>query len=272
MPFLSVRLPVRKGKPLPHPGFCPGARHRVRIFSAADTRAVHLFLCLLLLGLARYSASAQTVQPVIVEYQGKASGKFELVNRTLTPMAVVLEPRSFSIDPSGNGVFRPLDPGIHLELSAMSMRLEPGQSYYVFYKARADKLPAWFTIYAVFSSLHPSPGLDVRILLPHTVYLYQKQRLNREDIQLSQARYSAATKKIVCDLQNISPDLGRVQQIRVTGGHGSATAAGFPMLPGDSRHVEVSWDGAEPPRELQVEFKHFTLEQSLEPSPAPGDR
>jgi hypothetical protein len=212
------------------------------------------------------------VEPVIVEYQGKASGKFALVNRTLTPMAVVLEPRSFSISPSGNGVFRPLDPGIHLELSAMSMRLEPGQTYYVFYKARADRLPAWFTIYAVFSSLHPSPGLDVRILLPHTVYLYQKQRLNRQDIQLTQATYSAATKKIVCDLQNISPDLGRVQQIRVTGGHGSATAAGFPMLPGDSRHVEVTWDGAEPPRELQVEFKHFTLEQSLEPSPAPGDK
>jgi hypothetical protein len=272
LPFLNIRLPVLRRKPLPYLSLRADLRQRGRIPSAAGTRAVRLLCCLFLVGLAGYRASAQTVEPVIVEYQGKASGKFALVNRTLTPMAVVLEPRSFSITPSGNGVFRALDPGIHLELSAMSVRLEPGQTYYVFYKARADKLPAWFTIYAVFSSLHPSPGLDIRILLPHTVYLYQKQRLDRHDIQLTQATYSAATKKIVCDLQNVSSDLGRVQQIRVTGGHGSTTAAGFPLLPGDSRHVEVTWDGVEPPRELQVEFKHFTLEQSLEPPPAPGDK
>ena len=209
------------------------------------------------------AALAQTVQPVIVEYQGKASGKFELSNHTLTPMAVVLEPKSFSITPDGNGVYRALDPNIHLELSAMSFRLDPGQTYYVFYKARADKLPAWFTVYAVFSSLHHSTGIDVRVLLPHTVYLYQKQRLTKGDIAVSHATYSGQAKEVSCDLQNTSPDLGRVQQIRVIGGHVSDTGAGFPMLPGDSRHVELKWDGAEPPQKLEVEFKHFTLQQTL---------
>jgi hypothetical protein len=72
---------------------------------------------------------AQTVQPVISEYQLKADGKFALTNGTLAPMVVVLEPKSFSITPDGQGVFRPLDRAIHVELSAMSARLEPGQTY-----------------------------------------------------------------------------------------------------------------------------------------------
>jgi hypothetical protein len=228
-------------------------------------RILLLLRCLSIFGLLLLggAATAQTVQPVIVEYQGKASGKFELSNHTLTPMAVVLEPKSFSITPDGNGVYRELDPDIHLELSAMSFRLDPGQTYYVFYKARADKLPAWFTVYAVFSSLKHDTGIDVRVLLPHTVYLYQKQRLDKEDIALSRAVYSGQAKEVTCDLHNTSPDLGRVQQIRVIGGHTSATAAGFPMLPGDSRHVELKWEGATPPQKLEVEFQHFTLQQTL---------
>jgi hypothetical protein len=100
------------------------------------------------------------------EYQLKADGKFALTNGTLTPMIVVLEPKSFSITPDGQGVFRSLDRAIHVELSAMSARLEPGQTYYVFYKAHADQLPAWFTVYSTFSSLQHHPGLDVRIMLP----------------------------------------------------------------------------------------------------------
>ncbi len=84
------------------------------------------------------SLTAQTVQPVIVEYKGKADGKLAVTNNTLQAMVVVLEPKSFSITTEGKGIFRTLDPGIHLELSAMSFRLQPKQTYYVFYKATAD--------------------------------------------------------------------------------------------------------------------------------------
>jgi len=208
-------------------------------------------------------ALAQTVQPVIVEYKVKASGKFALTNNTLTPMAVVLEPKSFSITPDGNGVYRPLDPDIHVQLSAMSFRLEPKQTYYVFYKAMADKLPAWFTVYSVFSTLRHSSGLDVRILLPHTVYIYPKKPLQENEVHVSQAAYLVTSKRIVCDLQNGGADLGRVQEVRATSGHESATAAGFPLLPGSLRHVEVSWNGKEPPQMLLIRFEHFTLKQPL---------
>lgn len=215
-----------------------------------------LYLALLICG---SSALAQTVSPVIVEYKVKAEGRFALTNNTLTPMAVVLEPRSFSITPDGNGVYRPLDPEIHLELSSMSFRIDPGQTYYVFYRAKADKLPAWFTIYSTFSSVQHSSGLDVRILLPHTVYIYPKKQQTKNVVEVKQATYIAMSSKIVCDLENNTSDLERVQELRVAAGNKSAIAAGFPLLPGARRHVEVAWKESEPPRTIELKLEHSTL-------------
>lgn len=208
-------------------------------------------------------AIAQTVQPVISEYGGKADGMFTLTNGTLTPMVVVMEPESFSITPDGQGVFRPLDRSIHVELSAMSARLEPGQTYYVFYKAHADQLPAWFTVYSTFSSTQHEPGMDVRIMLPHTVYLYQKKPLNKEEINIASATWDAGTKKIVCDVENRGLSLVRVQEVRITGPHVSESTAGFPLLPLGRRHLELTWDEKQPPDTLQFRFQHFTLKQPL---------
>ena len=206
---------------------------------------------------------AQTVQPVISEYGAKADGMFALTNGTLTPMVVVLEPRSFSITPDGQGVFRPLDRDIHVELSAMSARLEPGQTYYVFYKAHADQLPAWFTVYSTFSSLQHEPGMDVRIMLPHTVYLYQKKPLAKEEINITSTTWDAAAKKIICDVENRGFGLVRVQEVRITGPHASESSAGFPLLPAGRRHLELSWDEKQAPEMLQLRFEHFTLKQPL---------
>jgi hypothetical protein len=208
-------------------------------------------------------AIAQTVEPVISEYGVNADGKFALTNGTLTPLVVVLEPKSFSITPDGQGVFRPLDHDIHVDLSAMSARLEPGQTYYVFYKAYADRLPAWFTVYSTFSSLQHGPSMDVRIMLPHTVYLYQKKRLAKEEINIASATWEPGAKKIVCDVENRGFSLVRVQEVSITGPHTSESTAGFPLLPAGRRHLELSWDEKQPPETLQLRFERFTLKQSL---------
>ena len=208
---------------------------------------------------------AQTVQPVISEYQLKADGKFALTNGTLTPMVVVLEPKSFSITPDGQGIFRSLDQHIHVELSAMSARLEPGQTYYIFYKAHADQLPAWFTVYSTFSSVQHHPGLDVRIMLPHTVYLYQKHPLNKEEINVPIATWQAAAKTIVCDVENHGTSLTRVQEVRLSGPHASESSGGFPLLPLGRRRLELSWDEKQPPDTLQLRFEHFTLKVPIVP-------
>ncbi len=216
---------------------------------------------LLLLG---YCCHGQTVSPVIVEYKGKAEGKIALTNNTLAPAAVVLEPRSFSVAADGNGVYRPLDPGIHVELSSMSFRIDPGQTYYVFYKAKADKLPAWFTIYSTFSAVKHTSGLDVRILLPHTVYIYPKKPQSKEDVvDVKQAAYFSKAGKIVCDFANSGPDLERVEEMRISSASKTITAAGFPLLPGGKRHLEVDWKETEPPHMVVLHMDRSTLKLPL---------
>src|SRR5258708_35815352 len=98
---------------------------------------------------------AQTVRPVIVQYSGSARGKFELVNNAFQPTNVVIEPRSFTINEDGDGVYGPLANNIHVKLSAMSLRIPPKQSRFVFYEAKADTLPAWFVLYSVFARGRP---------------------------------------------------------------------------------------------------------------------
>src|SRR5262245_9010890 len=103
---------------------------------------------------------AQTIRPVIVEYvKNKAQGRFELVNDGVTPLNVVLEPKSFDITEAGEPIYRPLDPRIHLRLSTMSVRIPAKQSRFVFYEASCDSLPAWFVIPCTFSGLPPQRGL-----------------------------------------------------------------------------------------------------------------
>lgn len=207
---------------------------------------------------------AQSVSPVIVEYKAKAEGQIALVNNTLTPLAVVLEPKSFSITPDGNGVFRPLDADIHARFSAMSFRIDPGQTYYVFYSATADKLPAWFSVYCVFSKVQHGGGLDVRILLPHTVYIYPRKQPNNVPVQVGHAFYSMKSGKVECDLENDTPDLTRVQEVRMTSAKKSEAAAGFPLLPGAHRHLQLDWKESEPPQTLVLQFAHREVKQSIE--------
>jgi len=206
---------------------------------------------------------AQTVQPVIVEYKGKADGKLALTNDTLSPMVVMLEPKSFSITPEGKGVFRPLDSNIHVELSSMSVKLQPKQTYYVFYKATADKLPAWFTVYATFSSPLHSEGLDVRIMLPHTVYLYQKQPLTENQVQVKNLLYSPESRRLTCDIENDGDALARVQSVHATGDHVTGEASGFPLLPGASRHIEMDWKESTSPSLIDFRFEHFDLKRPV---------
>jgi hypothetical protein len=209
------------------------------------------------------SVLAQSVQPVIVEYKGKADGKFAITNDTLLPMVAVLEPKSFSITPEGKGVFRTLDSNIHVELSSMSVKLQPKQTYYIFYKATADKLPAWFTVYTSFSGEHHSDGLDVRIMLPHTIYLYQKQPLSEAEVEVKDVAYRADTKKLTCAIKNNGPELARVQLVSATGSHSSGEAAGFPLLPGSVRNISMDWKDATPPTQIDFRFEHFNLKRAV---------
>src|SRR5713226_1248801 len=173
-------------------------------------------LAMLAVGASVGVGHAQTVRPVIVEYKGSAKGKLELVNNSFQPTNVVIEPRSFAINEDGDGIYGPLAKDIHLKLSAMSLRIPPKQSRYVFYEAKADVLPAWFVIYSVFAGPAQQTGLNIQLDLPHTVYLVQKEPLERADVTVESLTYDRTKHRVLIVVANKSARLGRALEWQVT--------------------------------------------------------
>jgi hypothetical protein len=208
---------------------------------------------------------AQTIAPVVVEYQGKARGKFQLANGTLYPMNVVLEPVSFSVDSAGQPRYRPLDPAIHLRLSATSFRVSPKEMYTVYYEASADRLPTWFTVYATVTGARPSAGLQVALQLPHTVYLLTKQKLARDSVVLLRATISDSAPRIVAEVENRGPAFGRVKQVEIRSAMGRKSYPGFPLFPGQRRTLQIDWDRVDAPQRLVLIFDKFTVDSPISP-------
>jgi len=208
---------------------------------------------------------AQTVRPAVVEYPVRGSGKFDLVNESLFPLTVVLEPRGFRVEESGELVDVPFDSAnVDLRLSAMSFRIPPLGTYTVFYEARARALPAWFVVLSSMTGARTSSGLNVRIQLPHVVYLLQKEPLTREAVSLRSFAFDSAARTATLELENSSQSLGRVLASEL-GGTGSRRTAfgGFPLFPSSRRRVEVPWEGATSPDRVVLRFANFTLDQRL---------
>ena len=210
-----------------------------------------------------FPAAAQTVRPVVVEYTEKAQGRFELVNNSDFPVHVILEAKSFGISLEGKPLFRPLDDHIHLKLSSMSFRIPPGQGHYVFYKATADVLPAWFVIYSTFRGLRTREGMNVAVELPHTVYLVQKEPLKKADLRLTRVEYLAESRQVIAELENPSDRMGRAMQVRLSSNAGKQGFGGFPLLPENRRRLVLDWDREEGPKKLAIRFKKFTLEKEV---------
>lgn len=226
------------------------------------TESISYFVAVIIVLLAG-PAKTQSLQPLIAEYTDRASGSFEVTNSSAFPSVVMLEPHSFSITPDGTGEFRPLDPAIHLELSATSLRLDAHQTAHVFYKATADHVPAWLCIYASFASLKQHAGLNVRMILPHTIYLYQHQALGKDAMEISNLHFDATAHQITGEVTNNSDLAGRAQSVEVTGPHGSASQGGFPVLPHEKRILTMEWAAKQAPKDIAIQFPHFILKQSF---------
>jgi hypothetical protein len=212
-----------------------------------------------------FPLAAQSVTPPIAEYQERARSSFQLHNGSLFPLTVVLEVRGFRVTEEGEVVDLPLDTSrIHVKLSAMSFRIPPRGSYRVFYEASGDSLPAWFNILSAMSGARTESGLNVRLLLPHVVYLNQKHPLKKNEVAIRALEFDPESKKARIQLENLGPHLGRVLQVSVTDGHTtSGPSGGFPLFPGRRRWTEVSWDAATPPNRLTARFARFSIDTAL---------
>jgi hypothetical protein len=210
---------------------------------------------------------AQSVSPPIAEYQERARSSFQLQNASIFPLTVVLEVRGFRISEQGEVIDVPLDTSrIHVKLSEMSFRLPPRGSRTVFYEAAGDSLPAWFTILSAMTGARTENGLNVRILLPHVVYLNQKQRLRQEEVAIRRFEQDPGAKKVRVQLENLGPHLGRVYQMTLSNQDKvGQPGGGFPLMPHSRRWAELEWDRPAPPTRLSIRFSRFTIDTLLTP-------
>jgi P pilus assembly chaperone PapD len=212
----------------------------------------------------------QTISPVISEYTANvAKGSFELINPGVLPLNVILEPKSFIVSEAGEITYRPLDKGIQLKLSAMSFRIPPEQTYIVFYEARAEALPAWFVIYANIGGYRKAnTGLNVRLDLPHTVYILPRHSVDKTDIQIRSLGYTAKNGQLSFLITNSGPWFGRVLSSELTGKGGTVQGIGFPLFPHSTRIITEPCKANHVPTALRLQLKNFKIE---EPVPDAGE-
>ena len=228
--------------------------------------AANRVLCLTLFAIFCASMSlAQTVRPVISEYTAKvAKGSIELVNPSATPLTVIMEPKSFTVSSTGDIAYRPLDKNIQVKLSATSFQIPPQQSHFVFYEARADVLPVWFVIYADIGGYKKtSEGMNVRLDLPHTVYILPKQSASKSEIQVQSLGLSDDKTRRRFSVTNSGPWFGRVLGSQLAGKGNSWQGSGFPVYPHGVRIVEVPCKAILPNAELRLRLKNFTLAEPV---------
>ena len=215
--------------------------------------------------------TAQSVSPPIAEYQERARSSFQLINSGIFPLNVVLEVRGFRVNEQGEVADTDLDTTrVHVKLSAMSFRIPPRGTYTVFYEASADSLPAWFNVLSAMTGARTENGLNLRILLPHVVYLNQKENLRKEQVAIRAFELDSAAGKLRVQLENLGPNLGRVQEVTATAGKAaSAPGAGFPLFPHMLRWTTLEWPGPGTPDHLTVRFAKFSVDTSLAATASP---
>jgi hypothetical protein len=219
-------------------------------------------------GVPPATALGQSVSPPIAEYQGHARSSFQLSNQSIFPLTVVLEVKGFRVTERGEVQDAPFDSArIHLKLSAMSFRIPPRGTYTVFYEASADSAPAWFNILSAMSGARTDAGVNVRILLPHVVYLNQKQPLRKEEVAVRAFEFDSTAKVARVQLENTGPNLGRVLQVTAANGKAqSPPGSAFPLFPHSRRWTEVPWALASIPDRLQIRFAKFAIDTTLAPT------
>ena len=231
-------------------------------------RALRPVSLLLLLAAAARSAAAQTVSPPIAEYQERARSSFQLRNESIFPLSVVLEVRGFDVTEQGEVVDAPFDSSrVRVKLSAMSFRIPARGTYTVFYEAQADTAPAWFNILSAITGGRTDQGLNVRILLPHVVYLNQKVPLRKDEVAIREFVYDSATHRARVLLENTGPRLGRVLEVAAGRGREMAPAGpAFPLFPGMRRWADLPWEGDSVPDRVLLKTAKFTIDTVLAPS------
>jgi hypothetical protein len=105
--------------------------------------------------------------------------------------------------------------------------------------------------------------MNVRLELPHTVYLLPKQSVDKSQIRVTRAEYHPDSKAVLLEVENTGDYFGRVQQTFLASKKKKQEAPGFPLFPHSRRLLEVPLDGVEAPDRLILDFQNFKIEDKL---------
>jgi P pilus assembly chaperone PapD len=229
---------------------------------SATTRIVSTILVTFLFAVI---TNAQTISPVLSEYTGKvAKGSFELQNPGSVPLTAILELKSFTVSEVGDLAYRSLDKGIHVKLSATSFLIPPQQSRSVFYEASADSMPAWFVIYADIGGYKKTAeGMNIRLDLPHTVYILPKQSAAKSEIQFKSLGLNSDKTQLRIQVTNTGQWFGRVLSTQLTGRGNNWQGSGFPLYPHYARVIEVPCKVVLANSGLRLHFNKYSLDYPL---------
>ena len=136
------------------------------------------FFLLALLSLLALPASAQTISPLVQECGGKkCTGSFTIRNDQLKPSSFVIESYTTKFT---NGASRPtpvpLDSGTTATISETSGRLSPKEARVFNFKVTCQSLPCAVTFLTGLSGGHTDDGIQVRLILPFSVYACEKSK------------------------------------------------------------------------------------------------
>lgn len=210
------------------------------------------------------TGAAQTVSPPVAEYRNKANGMFELRNDGDVPLAAILEVRGFGVNEQGVIVAQDLDPNLKVEIGANSFIIPPHQSHYVFYKASSTSPHTWFTILSTMTKAVATPGqMRINFVLPHVVYIYQKQKLKKEDVTVHLLP-DAKDGKYTVEIENHSDKLSRVESVTADGFQKPVELGGFPIFPAKKRQVVIDGGTPNAHAKVKVSFEDgFSLQVPL---------
>lgn len=226
-----------------------------------------LLTVLAALAITTAQAGAQTISPLVTEHGTKANGRVELRNDADWPLDVVMEPRGFTVDETGELQDRPLAPGVRVTLSAMSLRIPPKQTRYVFYEASSEVLPAWFVLYASFRGFPKQEfkGAAIQLELPSVVYLLPKRAMQADEVSARIVSFEPAARRVVLEVANGGEQFARVVTSEVTGG-ASIKGGSFPLLPHGVRRLELPWEGVTAPDAIMLKTRTAAIRKTLSPA------
>ncbi len=179
----------------------------------------------------------QTITPPIAEYRGKAQGLYELHNDGDVPLVAIVEIQSFKVSEDGNLTYQAADSATKVDIGSSSFVLAPHQSHMVFYKATPGGPNAWFTVLSTLTRAATDRSrMRINFVLPHVVYLYQKQKLKKDDVSVSVS--PGENGELTLQVMNRSDKLARIDSVTWRGFQKNADSGGFPLFPRATRRVK----------------------------------